>query len=71
MILTIAENQSLCEWMIERGLGLGECSEVLSNLECGDTFPLALRKVFLERKYKLETIHQRVLINDWGNHIIP
>lgn len=71
MILSISESQSLCEWLMERGLGLGECAAMLGDLECGDTFALALLKVFVDRRNKLEAIHAQVPIGDWGNPITP
>jgi hypothetical protein len=71
MILSISESQSLCEWLMDRGLGLGECAAMLVDLACGDTFAMALIKVFIDRKNKLEAIHAQIPISDWGNPITP
>ena len=71
MILSIEESQNLCEWLLDRGLGLGECACVLGDLECGDSFALALLKVFHERKLKMESIHAQNDPIDWGNPIVP
>ena len=64
MILSIEESQSLCEWLQDRGFEMGECACVLGDLECGNSFALALLKVFNERKRKNNVV-------DWGNPIVP
>ena len=71
MILPNEECQQLCDWLIEKGLGLGECALFLSNIELGDSFALALLKVFIERKKQLEAIHEKKTIHDWGSPITP
>jgi hypothetical protein len=71
MILSITENLDLCEWLMERGLGLGECACVLCELECGDTFALALARVFTRRKQLAEKMHEKTDKTDWGSPIVP
>jgi hypothetical protein len=69
MIFEVEEAQKLCDWMLDRGLGLGECAYMLSHMECGDTFALALFKVFKNRELKTERLHERFNARDWGNPI--
>ena len=71
MILTIEENLSVCEWLMERGLGLGECACLLCEMECGETFALALRRVFLRRQQYKEKIDEKSKDTDWGNPVVP
>lgn len=71
MILDLNESKELCDWLLDRGLGLGEAAWVLADLTCGDSLAIALLKVFKERKLKLEAIHAQVPISDWGNPITP
>lgn len=71
MILTVEENMHICDWLLERGLGLGECACMLGDMECGDTFALALLKVFLARRKKMEAIDEEFNVPDWGNPITP
>lgn len=71
MILSIAENLDLCEWLMERGLGLGECACVLCELECGDTFALALARVFQRREKLKEKLDEKTKSTNCGNPIIP
>ncbi len=71
MILSITENLDLCEWLMERGLGLGECACVLCELECGDTFALALARVFSRRKQIAEKMHEKTNQPSWDSPISP
>lgn len=71
MILDLKESKELCDWLLDRGLGLCEAAWVLGDLACGDSLAIALLKVFKERKLKLEAIHAKNPINDWGNPITP
>lgn len=71
MILSIKESLDLCDWLLARGLGLGECAALLGDIECGDTFTLALLKVFVERSKKLEALNEKCPIPDWGCPITP
>lgn len=71
MILSITENLDLCDWLMERGLGLGECACILCELECGSTFALALARVFQRRKHLAEEIHEKATPPDYGNPITP
>lgn len=71
MILSIEQNMHICDWLLERGLGLGECACVLGDLECGDTFALALLKVFMARRKRMEDMHEEFDVPDWGNPITP
>ena len=61
MTLTIKENQELCDWMLEKGLRMSEAAGLLCNLECGDTFPLALAKVFRNRSITSENYEKPVM----------
>lgn len=68
----IRQELDLCEWLMNRGLGLEECAWVLSDLYTGYTFPLALLNVFHDRKLLLEKCHAKNNdISDWGNPITP
>lgn len=71
MMLDIKESQNLCDWLLERGLGLSECACVISHIECGDPFSLALLKVFIERKKMMEKIDENDAFNPWHDPIIP
>jgi len=71
MILDLDESKELCDWLMERGLGLGECAWVLADLACGDSFAIALIKVFNQRQKKLEAIHAKNPIPDWGCPLTP
>lgn len=65
MILDIKESQELCDWLLQRGLALSECADLLMNLGCGDTFAMALFKVFLKRKELLEERDEKFNSYDW------
>ncbi len=66
MILDIKESQELCDWLIQRGLGLGEAAYVLCDISLGDPLGLALVKTFNRRKD-----HDKSSNIDWGNPITP
>lgn len=59
MILSIEEGEELIDWLMDKGLGLGECAYMMCNMERGDSFSIALLKVFNERKKKLDTISNK------------
>lgn len=67
-IATLQQNLDLCEWLIENGLDLEECAFLIGDLECGDTFPLALLKVFKNRKERKEVKYP---VPSWDNPLIP
>ena len=71
MILDLKESQEMCDWLIERGLGLGECAYVLCDLACGDSFDISLLKVFKQRELKLEAANAKANVIDWGCPITP
>ncbi len=72
MILDLRESQELCDWLMRRGLGLGECADLLCDLACGDSFCIALLKVFKNRQLKHEEIHAKNPMPDfWGDPITP
>jgi len=71
MILDVEESKELCDWLMERGLGLGETAHFLCDLGCGDTFAIALMKVFKHRQNLMEKLHAKKPIPDWGNPITP
>lgn len=71
MIFEIEEAKRHCDWLMEKGLGLGECATFLGNMDCGDTFSIALLKVFINRQDKLEKIHGKITSSDWGSPITP
>ena len=71
MILDIDESKELCDWLMERGVGLGEAAHFLCDLGCGDSFAIALLKVFKQRQYNLEKINAKKSFNDWGSPITP
>ena len=70
MILSITENLELCEWLMERGLVHDECACILCELECGDTFALALARIFTRRKQLAEIIHEKSKQNNITNPVI-
>lgn len=70
MIINVEESKCLCEWLLQRGLGIGECAQFLANMECGDTFAVALMKVFNKRKEKLEEIQSKICMTNWNNPVI-
>lgn len=59
MILDLEESLELCDWLLEKGIGLGEAAHVICDLACGDSFAIALLKVFKHRQLKLEEIHAK------------
>lgn len=71
MILSIEESLDLCDWLLERGIGLGECACVLCELNCGETFALSLMRVFIRRKELQEKINDKAKTNDWSDPITP
>ncbi|MFI0477766.1 MAG: hypothetical protein ACH349_01385 [Candidatus Rhabdochlamydia sp.] len=71
MILSLPESLDLGDWLYKRGLGLGEVADVLCDIECGDTFALALKKAFFNRKKTMEKVDEKKTIYDWGNPITP
>lgn len=71
MILDLEESKELCDWLLERGLGLGECAWVLADLAAGDSFAIALVKVFDQRKKNLEAIHEKFAADNWSCPLTP
>lgn len=71
MILELDESMKLCDWLMERGLGLGEAAVVLADIACGDTLAIALLRVFKGRKILQEKTYEKNTIPDWGNPIVP
>lgn len=69
MILDLKESQELCDWLLQRGIGLDEAACVLGDISCGDTLAIALLKVFNHRKSNMEKKHENLFSNDWGNPI--
>jgi len=63
MRLEIDESIEICNWLLDNDLGLDECAHVLSDVECGDTFGLALLKVFKYRKLTMEKLHEKFPTN--------
>jgi hypothetical protein len=70
MILELDESMKLCDWLIEKGLGLGEAAIVLNEIGCGDTLAIALLKVFKARKILQEKTYEKNNMPDWGNPIV-
>lgn len=72
MILEVEESQSVCEWLIDRGLSLEESAKVLAYLECKNSFCVAILKVFIERRsLKKELSDEPSPRFDWCNPITP
>lgn len=71
MILDLAESKELCDWLLDRGVTLGEAAYVLCNLACGDSLGIALLKMFKHRQLKQEENNAKNNLSDWGNPIIP
>jgi hypothetical protein len=70
MILDLKESQELCDWLLQRGLCLDETACVLGDLACGDTFAIALLKVFNHRrKNNMEKNNENIFSNAWSNPI--
>lgn len=69
IVLDLKESQELCDWLLERGVSLDEAACVLGDLTCGDTFGIALLKVFKHRKLNLEKRNEKDISYDWGNPI--
>ena len=57
MIMSVAENLDLCEWLLEQGLSLPECACILCEMECGQTFAMSLSRVFKRRILNGEKLH--------------
>jgi len=62
--------QKLIDWLMERGLGLGESARVIADMECGDSLSLAIRKVFKQRELMFEEL-KHTKLPDWGNPLTP
>ncbi len=58
--MELNEAKELCDWLIDKGLGVGECADFLMSLGCGDTFAIALFKVFEDRKKIVEKIYEKI-----------
>lgn len=71
MTLELEESKKLCDWLMERGLGLGECAWVLMDLASGDSLGQALHKVFKHRKEMMEAINEKANYALWDCPITP
>lgn len=40
----------LCDWLVAKGLTMYECSHIITDMEIGDSFGLALLKSFKRRE---------------------
>jgi hypothetical protein len=69
MILDLKESQDLCDWLLQRGISLDEAACIIADISCGDTFCIALLKVFNHRKSNKEKIHENIFSNAWSNPI--
>lgn len=65
MILNIQESMDLCDWLLEREVYLSESANILVDLQHGETFGLALKKVFKNRCEMIEKMNQQTL--EWDN----
>ncbi len=64
------ESKRLIDWLLERGLGVGESAFVVRDVECGHSLAWAISTVFEERKKIMERLNNEKLPNDdWGNPI--
>lgn len=71
MIIELDDSIEIIDWLVEKGLGLGEAATCLCYYETGDSFALSLLKVFIDRKKQMEALHEKVDVPDWGNPITP
>lgn len=71
MILELDESEALCDWLLERGIGLEEAAHVLCSLNNRETLGSALLEVFKNRKLNLGHYHGKNISDDWGNPITP
>lgn len=71
MIMSIEASKDLMDWMVSRGLGLGEAARVLGWMECGDTFALALMRVFHSREQMLESLHENYCMDSCPDSLPP
>lgn len=69
MTLDLKESKDLCDWLIDKGLGIAEAAEVLYNLGCDDNLGIALVKVFEKRRTKLKEMNEKCF--DWTVMPIP
>ena len=59
MNLDLKTKQELCDWLMQRSLDLGEAAHVIAYFEGGDSFEIALLKVFQHRKNMMEEKDQK------------
>lgn len=65
--MEISEARELCDWLVQKGLGMGECAHVITDLELGDSFGLALLKVFKRREVEVKNEYANL---DWGCPVV-
>lgn len=65
--LSLPQSVELSDWLVDKGLGMGECAHLITDIELGDSFGMALLKVF-KRREVLERSHEKVV--DWTMPII-
>ena len=63
MIMSIDGSRDVIDFLLEKGLTFSESVTVISNMECGDTFALAITRVFRERERLLESLNEKNGIN--------
>ena len=57
----------LTEWLVNKGLGMGECAHLITDLELGDSFGMALLKVFKRREVEAQNAQRNF---DWGDPVV-
>lgn len=70
MILDLKESQELFDWLLQRGLNLGEAAYVLCDIISGHSLGVALVKVW-EYRNLLKEGKDESSVFDWGNPITP
>jgi hypothetical protein len=60
---SLCQSLELCEWLVTKGLGMGECAHLITDMEIGDSFGMALLKVF-KRRELMEKQNEKS--TDWG-----
>ena len=62
-MFSIREEMDLCEWLMSRGLGLGEAANLIVYMEQRNSFGKALCIIYEERKLKIKEIHDQQKAN--------
>lgn len=60
--MPLSQSCELCEWLVGKGLRMDECAHLITDMELGDSFGMALLKVSKRR----EVDKQNEITNDWG-----